>query len=198
MADFLRQFLDIFEKFNRWSIIGAGLLLFSALVVLALGYKKSIEPDQDKFFLFGDPQTEDVQRNIQKIVASSKYPDENLILEQFRNLFVRPGFISYVTGDPRAQLYDFCSARLIIQRYSQYIKTPERKDRVLSAISTLDELTKIEAPFFGDLNVTDHISRYITVRDDFVNKLAPKEAQVWFVQHIAPHEKPLLDKLKQF
>jgi S1-C subfamily serine protease len=151
--------------------------------------------EPDPYFLRGDPQTERVQKQIAKIVSSPS-PDEMLILEQFSQLFVRPGFMNWMTGDPRQQLYDFCSARLIIQHNMPYIKSGDTRKQLTSIIAELDQLENINARYFKALNVSDHESRYITEKRTFTDTLPADKGQKYFLSEVAPHEKPRLSTLK--
>jgi hypothetical protein len=167
--EYIKNILELTDKFQPWSLISFFVLLACAGSVLVIGKKAE---EVDKSYLSGDSQLERIQNDLKKMSASPQQPTESEVIGELKQLFDRPAFILENTESIQQLLYDICASRLIIQQNLHFFKDGDNLRKLTKTVEILAHMhTHVGEMLENNLNVSEHIQRYINNQQVFLAKL---------------------------
>jgi hypothetical protein len=167
--EYIKNILELTDKFQPWSLISFFVLLACAGSVLVIGKKAE---EVDKSYLSGDSQLERIQNDLKKMSASPQQPTESEVIGELKQLFDRPAFILENTESIQQLLYDICASRLIIQQNLHFFKDGDNRRKLTKTVEILAHMqTHVGEMLENNLNVSEHIQHYINNQQVFLAKL---------------------------
>lgn len=123
----------------------------------------------------GDTTIDRVLQELKQLESSGSRISESALLQTLKSLFNRPAFYDIREESWDYFLYPLCVSRLLLENYIRFLKSsPQVRQSLGQVIRLMVELQNDVARIYGPaFSITDHIARYITNRDGFIDSLPP-------------------------
>jgi hypothetical protein len=138
--------------------------------------RNNVVPPTPKVEHTGDQVIDRVLANLASLKQLKQPPAESQLAAALAPLFSRPAFYHGIREeDWRYFLYPLCRTRLLLEEYLGSFKSSvEVAKNIQQAIVKMVQLQNEVAGLYGPtFHITEHISRYISSRSDFINNLPP-------------------------
>ncbi|WP_139135211.1 hypothetical protein [Roseivirga sp. 4D4] len=182
-------FLQPYDPWVKW-LVSVWILVTAGILVALLFGNRSPVPNETKneplnqeqnmkWSRTGDRVIDDVITNLNKMEAADSL-NQSTLITALSPLFTRPAFYGIREENWEYFLFVLARTRLLLEHYSQHIKSPKSlRDSIQEAsilmVQLQNEIKTIYGPAFS---VTDHISTYINDKEGFVKNLPKQQIEI--------------------